>query len=188
MLTLRWARRATNSRRHHATTTIYRDRSSAGVKPRLLQKQAEGSYRDLDRAARGAAWFVCVLATACATVHSQDMPSPPSSKGSGVEKPAATSIVPQDTIEAALDDAVNRTTATRQQILVTIAEAVTWNDGSLGCPQPGMLYTQALVPGYRIVVSAAGQVLHYHASLHGRPVFCPAARVVAPVGSETSTT
>jgi hypothetical protein len=45
-------------------------------------------------------------------------------EGSGVEKPAATSIVPQDMIDAALDDAVKRTTATRQQVLVTIAEAV----------------------------------------------------------------
>jgi len=188
MLTLRWAGRATRNRRHYATTTIYPDRSSAGVKARLLQKQTQRSYGDIDRSARGAAWFVCVLASACAAVHSQDMPSPPSSKGSGVEKPAATSIVPQDMIDAALDDAVNRTTATRQQILVTIAEAVTWSDGSLGCPQPGMLYTQALVPGYRIVLSAAGEVLNYHASLHGRPVFCPAARVVAPVGSETSAT
>ena len=35
-------------------------------------------------------------------------------------------------------------------------EAVTWSDGSLGCPQPGEYYTQVLVPGYWIVFDVAG--------------------------------
>lgn len=33
------------------------------------------------------------------------------------------------------------------EISVTGASAVTWNDGSMGCPQPDMSYTQALVDG-----------------------------------------
>ncbi|MEI7744377.1 MAG: hypothetical protein WCK58_11605 [Chloroflexota bacterium] len=39
---------------------------------------------------------------------------------------------------------------------VTAAEAVTWPDGSLGCPEPGVMYTQALVPGYRVVLESGG--------------------------------
>ncbi len=31
-------------------------------------------------------------------------------------------------------------------------EPVTWRDGSLGCPEPGMFYTQALVPGFRVIL------------------------------------
>lgn len=45
-------------------------------------------------------------------------------------------------------------------VLVSCAE-VTWPDGSLGCPQPGMLYPQALVDGYRVIVRVAGQDLDY---------------------------
>ena len=48
------------------------------------------------------------------------------------------------------------------------------------CPQPGLLYTQALVPGYRIVLQAAGQTLNYHVGGKGGPTFCPPERVAAP--------
>ena len=88
---------------------------------------------------------------------------------------------PAEMIEAALDDAANRSTTARPDIKVTSAEAVTWPDGSLGCPQPGMMYTQALVPGYRIVLQAGEQTLNYHAMSRGRPVFCPASRVAPAV-------
>jgi hypothetical protein len=48
-------------------------------------------------------------------------------------------------------------------ITVLSAEEVTWRDGSMGCPQPGMLYTQALTNGTRVVLEADGQRYHYHA-------------------------
>ena len=84
--------------------------------------------------------------------------------------------------EAALVDAAGRTGQSRADLKVLSAEAVTWSDGSLGCPQPGMMYTQALVPGYRVRIEAGGQVLDYHAGKSGRPVLCPAelARDPAP--------
>jgi hypothetical protein len=44
---------------------------------------------------------------------------------------------------------------------VLIAEAVTWTDGSLGCPEPGGMYTQALVDGYQVVVEVDGQEYDY---------------------------
>jgi hypothetical protein len=90
---------------------------------------------------------------------------------------------PAEMIEAALADAANRSTTARTDITVVSAEAVTWPDGSLGCPQPGMMYTQALVSGYRIVLQAGDTVLNYHSAARGRPVFCPASRVSAPVGA-----
>jgi hypothetical protein len=64
---------------------------------------------------------------------------------------------------------------------VVAAEVVTWSDGSLGCPQPGRMYTQALVPGWRIRVGAGGQDLDYHASARGNWVLCPPGRSKAPV-------
>ncbi|MBL8287637.1 MAG: hypothetical protein JNL85_06625 [Rubrivivax sp.] len=60
-------------------------------------------------------------------------------------------------------------------------EAVTWGDGSLGCPVPGLMYTQALVPGWRLVVSDATRQLLYHASRGGHWVQCPAERARQPL-------
>lgn len=57
-------------------------------------------------------------------------------------------------------------------IVVVAGAAVTWSDGSLGCPQPGMSYTQALVPGYRIVLTAGGVEYAYHGRDGGSPFLC----------------
>ena len=84
-------------------------------------------------------------------------------------------------VDAALDDAVRRTALDRSRLKVISAEAVTWSDGSIGCPMPGVLYTQALVPGYRIRIQANAEVLDYHAGRRGQPVFCPLGRSVEPV-------
>jgi hypothetical protein len=83
--------------------------------------------------------------------------------------------------EDALADAAGRTGRDRAELEVLSAEAVTWSDGSLGCPQPGMMYTQALVPGYRVRIGAGDQVLDYHAGRSGRPGLCPAGRSTEPV-------
>jgi hypothetical protein len=37
-------------------------------------------------------------------------------------------------------------------VRIESVEPVTWRDGSLGCPEPGMFYTQALVPGFRVIL------------------------------------
>lgn len=55
-------------------------------------------------------------------------------------------------------------------VSVVSAESVTWSDGSIGCPEPGMMYTQALVPGYRVVLEVDGEELHFHAA-EGRAFF-----------------
>ncbi|MCM2311607.1 MAG: hypothetical protein NDI84_09395 [Steroidobacteraceae bacterium] len=85
--------------------------------------------------------------------------------------------------EAVLVDAAKRTGMERASLTVESAEAVTWADGSLGCPQPGMSYTMALVPGYRIKVRAGERVLDYHASQRGHFVLCPEGQAVDPTGA-----
>jgi len=87
----------------------------------------------------------------------------------------------QGRIDAAIADAARRTGIAAASIKLVAAEAVTWPDGSLGCPQPGMAYTQALVPGYRIRLDAAGRALDYHAGERGAPAYCPAERAREPV-------
>ena len=92
----------------------------------------------------------------------------------------------QSATEDALTDAARRTGLKRTELEVLSAEAVTWSDGSLGCPQPGMMYTQALAPGFRIRIRAGAETLDYHAGRRGPATFCPAERVVPPVSGDAS--
>ena len=55
--------------------------------------------------------------------------------------------------------------------LVKFREVV-WPDSSLGCPKPGLLYTQVLSPGYRIVLRARGRRYEYHGARGGKPFLC----------------
>jgi hypothetical protein len=51
-------------------------------------------------------------------------------------------------------------------------EAVTWRDGSLGCPKEGMMYTQALVEGSSIVLRVDDVEYHYHSGKGRAPFYC----------------
>jgi hypothetical protein len=94
--------------------------------------------------------------------------------------PGASAAVPAGKVDAARLDAARRLGLAAGEIVVESAQAVTWADGSVGCPQPGVLYSQALVPGFRIVLRTARQRLEYHASADGEPFFCPPERVSPP--------
>lgn len=80
--------------------------------------------------------------------------------------------VPADLFETILDDLLSRTGRDRAEIEVIKAEAVTWPDGSIGCPQPDMMYTQALVDGYQVIFASNGQAYDYHLSQSGFFVLC----------------
>ena len=69
----------------------------------------------------------------------------------------------QEMVDDLVARAAEETGVPAEAISVVAAQAVTWSDGSLGCPQEGMAYTQALVPGYRVVLDVAGEEIHYHA-------------------------
>ncbi len=82
------------------------------------------------------------------------------------------SSVPADILDKVLTDAAARTGAARSAIQVLSAVAQTWNDGSLGCPEPGMGYIQVVTEGYQIMVSAGGQTLDYRTSAQGAVKVC----------------
>ncbi|MGC9336421.1 MAG: hypothetical protein ACP5JJ_19970, partial [Anaerolineae bacterium] len=83
-----------------------------------------------------------------------------------------TGDVPQDLLAAILADAEARTGIRQEAFTVVRAEAVTWRDSSLGCPEKGMQYLQVLTPGYRIVLQGGDETLDYHASDTGYFVLC----------------
>jgi len=117
-----------------------------------------------------------MAAPGCATAVEEDA-SPVQPRQQVQTMPTLDSIT-----EAVLADAAKRTSHAKARLKVEETEAVTWADGSLGCPHPGMNYTMALVPGYRITVRAGQQLLDYHASQRGYFVLCPAGWAIEPVG------
>lgn len=50
------------------------------------------------------------------------------------------------------------------QIQIVSSEAVDWPDGCLGAARPGMMCTQAIVPGWRIVMEVDGLQYEYRTS------------------------
>ena len=52
------------------------------------------------------------------------------------------------------------------------ARTVTWNDGSLGCPTPGNAYTQMIIPGMRVLVTASGTTYDYRFGRDDIPHLC----------------
>lgn len=80
--------------------------------------------------------------------------------------------VPEKLLDDIRADLAERTQSSREEMVVVRDQAVTWSDGSLGCPQPGMMYTQALVPGYWIVLQVGEREYDYRASESGHFVLC----------------
>jgi hypothetical protein len=50
------------------------------------------------------------------------------------------------------------------QVTVLSARAMTFPDAGLGCPEPGMVYAQVLVDGYKILAEAGGTTYDYRGS------------------------
>jgi hypothetical protein len=122
--------------------------------------------------------LAAILLAACSAAGSpsasSDRPSP-SSQQVPIVSPSTGNqggSVPDEILQAAIADAAQETGADPSTITVVSAEATTWNNGALGCPKPGEMYTQALVPGYRIVLEAGGRELDYHASESGTVKLC----------------
>ena len=90
-------------------------------------------------------------------------PSPPSSGG--------TSAAPTDVVRA-VDDLAATLDVDAGDVEVVAVEEVTWRDGSRGCAQRGMAYTQALIDGSRITLRAGGRTYEYHSGGSQPPALC----------------
>jgi hypothetical protein len=96
------------------------------------------------------------------------------------ESEASGSQSMQTMLEQIRADAAQRVGVALDDVKILAVDSVTWADGSLGCPEPGMMYTQALVRGSRIRVDAGGTTLVYHAGSRHTFVHCPPDRAQPP--------
>jgi hypothetical protein len=72
----------------------------------------------------------------------------------------------------AREDLARRLSLPAASIEVVEAQSVVWRDGSLGCPEPGMAYTQALVEGTLIHLRAGERDFYYHGGGGRAPFLC----------------
>jgi hypothetical protein len=96
-------------------------------------------------------------------------PTPSSSPSSSPSSPS--SSAPADAVRAAEDLAATLDVGV-DEVEVVSTEEVTWRDGSRGCAKPGEMYTQALVDGLRITLSAGGRTYEYHSGGSQPPMLC----------------
>jgi hypothetical protein len=123
---------------------------------------------------------------ACSAAGGSEPPAKPSP--SPARSPAASldpGPVPADVFNQIVADAAAKAAIDPSALTVVAASAVTWSDGSIGCPAPGVSYTQALVPGYRVVLAANDQQYDYHVGQRGQFILCPPNRAKDPVDDGT---
>lgn len=80
--------------------------------------------------------------------------------------------VPDSILSAAKEDLAGKLDVTAESIDVKAAMSVVWNDGSLGCPRPDQVYTQAEEPGYRIILEHGERQYDYRATERGYLFLC----------------
>jgi hypothetical protein len=87
-----------------------------------------------------------------------------------IASPGTPTDVPAERWDAIVADLAGRGVTGTPELVS--ARAVTWNNGALGCPHPGVSYTQALVPGMQVVVSVEGTSYDYRFGRTDSPRLC----------------
>jgi hypothetical protein len=92
-------------------------------------------------------------------------------------------------------DLASRLSVAVDEIKLLEVRQVTWPDTSLGCPQPGLVYSQVAQEGLLIRLSAAGRMYFYHSRGTEDPFLCEQSQfapqpakedeLLPPPGSET---
>lgn len=100
-----------------------------------------------------------------------------------VERDKATvlkKMSPKEQISFSKQDLASRLNLEIDAIKVSGATSVKWRSGALGCPKPGMSYTDVLVPGVWIILRVGNDIYRYHSALGKQPFYCPNERAESP--------
>jgi hypothetical protein len=95
-------------------------------------------------------------------------PSPAAPAGESIP----ISAMPREVRRAVVADAARRFKVAQNAVVLARAEKMHWSDASLGCPEPGRQYAQAIVPGFRVAAKTAEGEFLYHTDAHGRVLVC----------------
>ena len=139
-------------------------------------------------------WAVFALAACSATPNATDVDREPPTKAAVTPQPVATMTAPVPdttpltspgnlggTMNPVVDQVIHVYAEQNALELATIQvisyERVDWPDGCLGVVKPGMMCTEMITPGYRILLNVAGRDIELRTTLQGGYF------VVAPPGS-----
>lgn len=77
-----------------------------------------------------------------------------------------------DMLSLMTQDLAQKVGTSSASIQVLSVQPVTWDDSSLGCPQPGNSYLQAQTKGVRVVLSYQNKTYQYHGADSGNFLYC----------------
>jgi hypothetical protein len=117
----------------------------------------------------GALVLGCTVVLAACGGELADEPGPDVPAGAAEATFVSLDAVPE-AVELAIADAAARFDVPESEVAVAGALRVVWSDGALGCPEAGMMYTQALIDGYLLTLEVDGQRVDYHGA-NGQPPF-----------------
>jgi hypothetical protein len=107
-----------------------------------------------------------MVLTACGSTTTSPTPIPAT---------GASPVVPPESaaaVDAAMSDAASHLGVTPDALRVDQVQSRDWPDSSLGCPQPGQLYSQVVTPGFLVVISSGAHQLEYHTDDRTRVTLC----------------
>ncbi len=98
-------------------------------------------------------------------------PLPPGASGLPLG-PVPDAVLQRSEVQAAVADLAQRMDVEAQEVIVAGHAEVTWPDGSIGCPQKGMQYTMALVPGEQLILQVGNTYASYHKGRQAAFAYC----------------
>jgi hypothetical protein len=93
-----------------------------------------------------------------------------------------TGEVPDEFLQPVIAEAADLAGVDPADTQVVTAQEMQWPDGSLGCAEPGMAYTQAIVAGYWVIIEAGGEGYDYRLDDRGSFRLCTT-RLTGPGGT-----
>ncbi|HLE07072.1 MAG TPA: hypothetical protein VI933_00440 [archaeon] len=140
-------------------TTIFKEQTGSFAEPDVCPTGFEntGAFKEIhfNETENYRAWRICVKYSAAATTTTT--------------KPTLTL---EQVKSQALSDLAKRLNISVGEIKIESAQKVTWGDSAIGCPKEGFGYSQAIVPGYRVVLFYNNVKYYYHSALSGEPFLC----------------
>jgi hypothetical protein len=117
---------------------------------------------------------ISLILVACAGATSTPTPTSTQVGNATSSQPVSVTPPPESAaaVDAALQAAATHLGVSPDQLQVTLVEPHQWPDASLGCPQPGQMYSQVVTPGYLVMITSGGHQLEYHTDMRGRVTLC----------------
>lgn len=105
-----------------------------------------------------------------ATITPENEQETPVMNESSIHTPLGPSL--EQFVNPAKEDLADRLSIDIKQIELIEFKAMVWPDSSMGCPQPGMEYTQVQREGYFIRLQYGDKLFDYHGGGNRPPFLC----------------